>query len=76
MIATDGETFGHHSKHGASELARALKALEERDDVIVTNCDDYLATHRGRRLVRDSGGDLVELSAWRRAMALELRMSQ
>ena len=45
MIATDGETFGHHSKHGASELARALKALEERDDVVVTNCDEYLATH-------------------------------
>jgi hypothetical protein len=45
MIATDGETFGHHSKHGASELARALKALEERDDVIVTNCEDYLAAH-------------------------------
>ncbi len=45
MIATDGETFGHHRKNGASELARALKALEERDDVVVTNCDEYLATH-------------------------------
>ncbi len=45
MIATDGETFGHHNKHGASELARALRALEERDDVIVTNCEDYLAAH-------------------------------
>ncbi len=45
MIATDGETFGHHNKHGASELARALMALEQRDDVIVTNCADYLATH-------------------------------
>src|SRR5258707_8741305 len=45
MIATDGETFGHHNKHGASELARSLRALEERDDVIITNCEDYLATH-------------------------------
>ena len=45
MIATDGETFGHHNKHGAAELARALIALERRDDVIVTNCDEYLATH-------------------------------
>ena len=45
MIATDGETFGHHNKHGASELARTLIALEERDDVIVTNCDEYLAAH-------------------------------
>ncbi len=45
MIATDGETFGHHNKHGAAELARALMALERRDDVIVTNCAEYLATH-------------------------------
>ncbi|MGB8412329.1 MAG: DUF3536 domain-containing protein [Candidatus Binatus sp.] len=45
MLATDGETFGHHNKHGAAELARALMALERRDDVIVTNCADYLATH-------------------------------
>jgi hypothetical protein len=45
MIATDGETFGHHHKHGAAELARALRTLEERDDVIVTNCEEYLAAH-------------------------------
>jgi len=45
MLATDGETFGHHNKHGAAELARALMALESRDDVILTNCADYLATH-------------------------------
>ena len=45
MIATDGETFGHHNKHGAAELARALMALERRGDVIITNCADYLAAH-------------------------------
>jgi Domain of unknown function (DUF3536)/Glycosyl hydrolase family 57 len=45
MVATDGETFGHHNKHGAAELARALMALESRDDVILTNCADYLAAH-------------------------------
>src|SRR5579862_1408508 len=45
MVATDGETFGHHNKHGAAELARALMALEDRDDVIITTCADYLATH-------------------------------
>jgi hypothetical protein len=45
MIATDGETFGHHNKHGAAELARALMALERRDDVVLTNCASYLAAH-------------------------------
>ncbi len=44
-MATDGETFGHHNKRGAAELARALFILEGRDDVILTNCADYLANH-------------------------------
>ncbi|HYB92126.1 MAG TPA: DUF3536 domain-containing protein [Candidatus Binataceae bacterium] len=45
LLATDGETFGHHKKTGAAELARALMALERRDDIVVTNCAQYLASH-------------------------------
>lgn len=45
LVATDGETFGHHKRHGAAELARAIKLLEARDDVIITNCGDFLAVH-------------------------------
>jgi hypothetical protein len=45
LVATDGETFGHHKRAGAAELARAIRLLEQRDDVTVTNCGDYLATH-------------------------------
>ncbi len=48
MIATDGETFGHHNKHGAAELARALILLERRDDIVLTNCAEYLAAHPAR----------------------------
>ncbi len=45
LIATDGETFGHHKRSGAAELARAMMALSRRDDVVVTNCSAYLAAH-------------------------------
>lgn len=45
LMATDGETFGHHRKSGAAELARAIMALGRRDDVVVTNCSNYLAAH-------------------------------
>jgi hypothetical protein len=45
MLATDGETFGHHKRTGASELARALMALERSDDIVITNCAAYLAAH-------------------------------
>ena len=43
MVATDGETFGHHKRRGDAELARAIDALELRDDVRLTNCAEYLA---------------------------------
>jgi alpha-amylase/alpha-mannosidase (GH57 family) len=44
-IATDGETYGHHHRHGDMALAYALAALEQRPDVRLTNYGEYLALH-------------------------------
>ena len=41
-IATDGESYGHHHRHGEMALAAALRSLEHRDDVTVTNYGQYL----------------------------------
>jgi alpha-amylase/alpha-mannosidase (GH57 family) len=45
LVATDGETFGHHKRPGAAELARTFQILAQREDVVVTNCAEYLAKH-------------------------------
>jgi len=42
LIATDGETFGHHRRHGASELARAFDRLSRESDLSITNCAEVL----------------------------------
>ncbi len=38
LIATDGETFGHHKKAGAAELARALTMIAAHEELEITNC--------------------------------------
>ena len=56
---------------GAAELARAIDdARNEREEVVVTNCGEYLATHPARGPLRDRASDGMELCARRRAMAL------
>jgi alpha-amylase/alpha-mannosidase (GH57 family) len=41
-VATDGESYGHHHKHGEMALAYALGLLEEDKVVRLTNYGDYL----------------------------------
>lgn len=42
-VATDGESYGHHHKHGEMALAFCLNHIEENDLAIITNYSDYLA---------------------------------
>ena len=44
-IATDGETYGHHHRHGEMALSRALRVIEQRKDVKLTNYGEYLERH-------------------------------
>jgi alpha-amylase/alpha-mannosidase (GH57 family) len=65
-IATDGESYGHHHRHGEMALATALEQLDARDDVILTNYAHYLAlfppTHEA---------EIVEQSSWSCAHGVE-----
>jgi alpha-amylase/alpha-mannosidase (GH57 family) len=42
-VATDGESYGHHHKHGEMALAWALRMLENDKNVKLTNYGSYLA---------------------------------
>jgi len=44
-IATDGESYGHHHRHGDMALAHALAHIEELADVELTNYGEYLERH-------------------------------
>jgi alpha-amylase/alpha-mannosidase (GH57 family) len=41
-IATDGETYGHHHRHGEMALAYALEVIETRKWAKITNYGEYL----------------------------------
>ncbi|MDH5491155.1 MAG: DUF3536 domain-containing protein [Myxococcales bacterium] len=58
-IATDGETYGHHHRLGEMALAFALRRLESRDDLRLTNYGEFLALHPPTTQV-----DILESSSW------------
>ena len=41
-IATDGESYGHHHKHGEMALSSALRWLEQHSDAKLTNYGEFL----------------------------------
>ncbi len=44
-IATDGETYGHHHRHGEMALAYALHYIESNKLARITNYGEYLEKH-------------------------------
>lgn len=58
-IATDGETYGHHHKHGEMALAYALNYIEKKGLARITNYGEFLALHPPTHEVK-----IVENSSW------------
>ena len=68
-IATDGETYGHHSAHGDMALAYALHYIESKQLARITNYGEYLAkhppTHEAEIIENTSWSCMHGVSRWR-----------
>ena len=58
-IATDGETYGHHHRHGEMALSYALHHIEANGWARLTNYGEYLVTHPPEHEV-----EIVENTSW------------
>ncbi len=65
-IATDGETYGHHHRHGDMALSYALYHIESTGVAKLTNFAEYLQLHRPAHEV-----DIKELTSWSCAHGVE-----
>ncbi len=68
-IATDGETYGHHHKHGEMALAFALDFIEKHKDVSLINYASYAAQFEPEleaQIIEDSSWSCVHgVERWR-----------
>jgi alpha-amylase/alpha-mannosidase (GH57 family) len=58
-VATDGETYGHHHRHGEMALGYALHQIESNGWATLTNYGEYLASHPPAEEV-----EIVENTSW------------
>ncbi len=65
-VATDGETYGHHHRHGEMALAKAIEDIDSDPHVSLTTYSQFLSSNPPRRTVR-----LVEGSSWSCAHGLD-----
>lgn len=66
VVATDGETYGHHHRFGEMALARAFQRLSEQREVLATNVDAFL-----RRFPPTWECRLAENTSWSCAHGVE-----
>jgi alpha-amylase/alpha-mannosidase (GH57 family) len=65
-VATDGETYGHHHRHGDMALAFALHTLAEKNLATLTNYGEFLARHSPTH-----EAEIVEKTSWSCAHRVE-----
>jgi alpha-amylase/alpha-mannosidase (GH57 family) len=65
-VATDGESYGHHHKHGEMALAYALRLLERDKTVKLTNYGNFLA-----QFPPEYECEIVENTSWSCAHGVE-----
>jgi alpha-amylase/alpha-mannosidase (GH57 family) len=58
-IATDGESYGHHHRHGEMALAYALHSIEQSGEVTLTNYAAFLEKHPPKH-----EAEIYENSSW------------
>jgi alpha-amylase/alpha-mannosidase (GH57 family) len=65
-IATDGESYGHHHRHGDMALAYALQSIEQESGVHLTNYGEFL-----EKFPPTSEAEIREESSWSCAHGVE-----
>ena len=65
-VATDGESYGHHHRHGDMALAYCLETVKNDPNVILTVYAEFLRKHPPKHFVR-----IIENSSWSCAHGVE-----
>ena len=65
-VATDGESYGHHHRHGEMALSYAMHWLEDTQNIHLTNYSDFLARFPPRW-----EAEIVEDTSWSCAHGVE-----
>jgi hypothetical protein len=78
-VATDGETYGHHHKHGEMALAFCLDYIEKGNHAQLTNYAQFsgtLSTQEEAQIIENSSWSCVHgIERWRQTVVV-IRVSR